>query len=118
MEISVCIFKGRLSSTTNVPSMLRGKETRPVIRSDWTALIFWIPPRASSAFLTISSAVWPAAAGGKNKSKVMERSLFFIGGSLSARQRLGVAAAFILEVEAFGVKCVARRSVALGISVL
>src|SRR5260370_26707959 len=114
MEISVCIFKGRLSSTTNVPSMPRGKETRPVIRSDWTALIFWIPPRASSAFLTISSAVWPAAAGGKNKSKVIERSLFFIGGSLSARQRLGGAAGFILGRRTFGVKFGSTASVALG----
>src|SRR5260370_6225125 len=109
MEISVCIFKGRLGSTTNVPSMPRGKETRPVIRSDWTALIFWIPPRASSAFLTISSAVWPAAAGGKNKSKVIERSLFFIGGSLSARQRLGVAAGFVLKLVGVWGKFVSRR---------
>jgi hypothetical protein len=40
---------------------------------------------------------------------MMENDLLFIGGSLAACQRPGEGASFILKVEAFSVKSVARR---------
>jgi len=74
--ISIRTLPGRAISIENGISMLLDMLILPVIRTDWTALILSLPPRAARFFSISSSTVWAeAAAATRLESRRVDRSL-------------------------------------------